>query len=446
MPAYSGAMINVMGNRDAIIPKLHLCEAMTGTNTNSSTFVIHTGFFWRAAKWMGFLNVIVLFASGIVYDLLADPGRLPGKLSTSSGIQILAQFNLTAENTLATGYSSMLLFFTAAVAAICFLKTARNGERGWGWLVMLGFFTLLSLDELGSLHENAGKLASMDVMGTSTWESVLSLPLLIAITGVMAGVVSEVRWSTVPFWLMAAGAFLFLSVPVHEYIETLMWRSNDSEWTRPVLPGLLEEGTELFAALLFLVGMVLWMAPHGKSLSRSAFSVTFTKKAIRLTLVSGTIVVLIGLSIMHLLAGTLNADEGIAVNWFPAAMAMLVLITTRCLKPGRQLVVTLYCIALAGYFASDFYSIIHWKAIATLSWLIRIIMAAGLVWFIFEVSLPFVNFAWRIGCIAAGMMISTAFVFEHPAVTFAATAGLITVLIFQIISSPNELPARAPVA
>ncbi len=402
------------------------------------TFMIHTGFLWQMAKWLAILNVLILIASGIVYGLLANPGRLPGKLSSHSSILVLSQFNLTSENTLATGYSSMLLLLTAAVAVICFLKTFDLARTGWGWIIVAGFFLLLSLDELGSLHENAGKLGSMDVMGTSTWESVLSLPLLILMACVIFGVVREVKWRTVPFWMMIGGAVLFLTVPVHEYVETLMWQSHDSEWVRPVLPGLFEEGTELFAALLFFGGMVLWITGRGESLSRSAFRVTVPTKSIRILLVAGSIAMLSGLAVMHLLRDVLSADEGIAINWFPAATAMLVFIVTRCLKPGNHLAVSLYCIALAGYFACDFYSVLQWDGIAVLSMLVRALMTGGLVWFVFRVSLPFTNFIWRMGCIAAGMLISTAFVFEHSGVTFAATAGLLIILNLQVVSTGSR--------
>ncbi len=401
----------------------------------SQALKIHTGFLWRITKWLILLNVLVLIASGIVYDLLASPGRLSGILSTQTGIFVLSQFNLTSENTLATGYSSMLFLLTAAVAIICFLRTINSEKKGWGWLIIAGFFALVSLDEMGSLHENAGKLTSLDMMGTSTWESVLSLPLLIAIGCVMFGVVREVRWRTSPFWMMTAGALLFLTVPVHEYRETLMWQSHDSDWVRPVLPGLIEEGTELFAALLFFAGMVLWMLREGEALSRSAFEITVAPKSIRILIAAGSIAMLSGLFIMHLLSDTLNADDGIAANWFPAAVAMLIFIVTRSLKPGNNPAVLIYSVVLAGYFVCDFYSILHWDEIAGFSWVVRIVMTAGLVWFIFNVSLPFQNFLWRMGCIAAGMMISTAFVFEHSAVTSAATAGLLIILSFQMKSS-----------
>src|SRR5690606_843570 len=151
------------------------------------------------------------------------------------------------------------------------------------------------------------------------------------------------------------------------------------------------------------------------------FEITVASNSIRTIIAAGSILALSGLVILYLLGDTLNADDGIAINWFPAAVAMLIFIVTRCLKTGNNLAVLIYCVALSGYFACDFYSILHWSAIAKFSWLVRIAMTAGLVWFIFTVSLPFTNFVWRMGCIAAGMMISTAFVFEHPAVTFAAT-------------------------
>lgn len=400
-----------------------------------ATITIHTGMLWRMVKWLCMLNIILLVTSGVVYGLLANPGRLPGKLSSESSILILSQFNLTAENTLATGYSSMLLLLTAVVAVICFFKTKTSGKGGWGWLIITAVFTMLSLDELGSLHENLSRLRSINATGTSTWEWVPTLPLLILVAGAMFGVVREMNWRTMPFWLMTAGVMLFLTVPIHEYVETKMWQEQDSEWTRPVLPGLIEEGTELFAALLCFAGMVLWMVRHGEAASRSAFRINATSKFVRVLLVTGAVVVLSGLCVMHLLSNSLDAGDGIAVNWFPATAAMLVFFVIRSLKFGSQSAVLAFCIALAGYFCCDFYSIQQWAEIATLSWLVRIAMTAGLVWFIFRVSLPFQNVVWRMSCIAAGMMISTAFVFDHTGVTLAATAGLLIILNLQVRSS-----------
>src|SRR5207253_91176 len=85
-------------------------------------------------------------------------------------------------------YSSMLLLSVAVLAMLCYWtdsqspsSVSRHKFLAKGWLVIAAFFAFLSFDELGSLHENAGKVRSLDVMKDQSWESVLLVPGLLIV-------------------------------------------------------------------------------------------------------------------------------------------------------------------------------------------------------------------------------------------------------------------------
>ena len=62
-------------------------------------------------------------------------------------------FDLDAEGTIASWFSSMQLFCVAAVAAYC---AWRERRRGWWWLS--GLFLYISVDETAGFHEVIGNL------------------------------------------------------------------------------------------------------------------------------------------------------------------------------------------------------------------------------------------------------------------------------------------------
>ena len=95
---------------------------------------------------------------------------------------VLVQFHLATENVVAAWYSSMLLLTVAIAAVIAFACDRRQSHRGLeraidaGWLVIAGCFALLSLDEIGSLHERIGMVTRGD-SAPNGWVYALAVPI-----------------------------------------------------------------------------------------------------------------------------------------------------------------------------------------------------------------------------------------------------------------------------
>lgn len=385
-------------------------------------------------------NILFIAGTAIVYGILADVRNLSSVLAKPVMILVLSQFNLTSENTLATWYSSMVLLSTGSVALLCYLAGRSSGEqRAWnkGWLFLAFFFAFLSLDELGSLHENAGRLTSLDIFGTATWESVLLIPLGIVLMFLVIFAFKEVKWHSLAFWLMGAGAVLLLSIPVQEYIETRMWNSNYEGWTRPVSLALIEEGSELFAAMLFLAGMTAHLVPKSAPLRTAAVQVRIDPLHGRRILAMLFFVFILVFVFVYTTGDYLGSDDGIAINWFPSSLALVLFPLLLLLRLGQLFWVLTYLVLLSGYYGSNFYSLIHWDQIALLSYPVRMVMLAGLVYFAFTLSMLSRDAGWRVGHLFGSLLIGSGFVIAHPLVTVPVVVGLM-VLVYLHISRVRE--------
>ena len=107
------------------------------------------------------LNLI--FTAGMVAFLYYWPQRdYFGPRGRAFVDHVLVQFHLGAENVVAAWYSSMLLLLVAVVCVMAYALDRRHAH-GWfrrtlamGWLPLAAAFTVLSLDEVGSIHERVG--------------------------------------------------------------------------------------------------------------------------------------------------------------------------------------------------------------------------------------------------------------------------------------------------
>lgn len=182
----------------------------------------------------------ILIAGSIFFLLIT--ALLPNGLPFTGRLSFLHhtrwQLNLTGENNVAAWWSGMLLLL-AAVYALDACVAHRKDERrqfiGWGGLALL--LTLLSMDEIGSVHERIPKIILV-VVG-----------LMLAAVGSFA-LFSLLR-SRVPFphvLLIALAFLLFASVAGQEYLQftTNWWGTNTG------LRAGLEEGCELVAMLLLV--------------------------------------------------------------------------------------------------------------------------------------------------------------------------------------------------
>jgi hypothetical protein len=160
----------------------------------------------------------------------------------------LAQFTLGEERNLATSWEGWCLLLVAVLAFERFLqgrKTETYKNQSWLGLSMLALG--LSLDELGSIHEQTQLLFKpWGLSGTIKSNIPLALPALLLL-------IITLRWmwyfaNRRHFWLTLSAFILFGSVAFQEHLEhTVPW----PWWAAGIRVGI-EEGTELFGVFLLL--------------------------------------------------------------------------------------------------------------------------------------------------------------------------------------------------
>ena len=314
------------------------------------------------------LNIFFLIGTAIHHVYGEEIGNVPGFL--------LLQLDLAFENVLSAWYSSMLLFLVAMVCMLCFTIDSKRFEKkadsyiNFGWIILSLVFATLSLDELGSFHETIGDTGLFEIFGKKEgWEVFY---ILIMIVGGFMILFSWVRLKRVPLAtvFMILGALLLLSNPLQENfeIETMQRSANPSQWRRPVIFLLLEEGSEIFATLCFLISVMLYyqfatkkMALRDASFNNAKFintsKTSLLKQCIFFIVMMAVVMTLIDIYVQR----EPNIDVGIPGNWFPSIMSFISFCASFYLfKNGKNnkrlfLVVSLFSIALSAYCGSDLY-------------------------------------------------------------------------------------------
>ena len=380
---------------------------------------------------------ISLPSTAWVHYLFASPDRSSDILKNATLVYSISQFNLASENTLVTWFSSMLLF-TAGIFALLSYWSRREvaGDQRFlkGWLIIAAMFALLSLDELGSIHENLGHLSTLDIMGNNSWESVLAIPVFLVVAYLVVFGWIHLRHKPATYSFMILGTLLFATIPVQEHFEMLRWKEFDyaEDYNRPIPLVLLEEGSELFGTLCFIISMLLYIRSNTKGSASSGTRVldgherrTFFVGAL---VIAGLLVLLYNISAHQML----SADEGIAANWIPAIMPILVYLAHRYYSDQSSNFILVYSLALSAYFGINFYMILNWGEVRWLVRLTQLVMLSGLAYYIYDLSYALRNSAWRLQHIIGGMLIAPAFVFEHGIVTVGMVAGCLTIVHAQL--------------
>lgn len=154
---------------------------------------------------------------------------------------VWANFSLGAEMTFAVWWSGLSILL---VGLVCYENfSTSEGLSRFAWLVLSVLFTLLSLDEVGSIHERA--LSAGPSMLIFILAGVLFL--LPAFFTIVYN--KKTRKNGI---ILVVGSGLMASVALQEYIEhSINWSA--SEWA---LRMGIEEGSEIFGALICLVAVV----------------------------------------------------------------------------------------------------------------------------------------------------------------------------------------------
>ena len=342
---------------------------------------------WGIKRILGaviFLNISMLIGSAgfhfHYYDYLGGRWENVNYLS-----HILLQFSLHAENTIATWYSSMLLLGVSIMSFFCFhiqfkgAKLKSDKRLSYGWLFFLAIFALLSFDEVGSMHERIGSLTVLNPFSDYPlgWIFIFSVPIAVVGVFMIAFCLKQFKYSTVSAIFAIIGILCYLSLPFQEHIETTAWHSAEERayWQRPLYNLLLEEGTEIFGTFFMLTATFIF-ALKGSTVGNTKLldsSINLrlnypNKKLVFLAVLVFLLLGAISVILQHSSLLQSEADTGIQRNWFPAAIAFFVFLSSFHLffknktnsKVGRYLWLGIFSVFISAYFGSNIYNLLNW--------------------------------------------------------------------------------------
>lgn len=323
------------------------------------------------------LNVLLLTGTGAYFYLQGSPHNALLDF-------ILVQSNLAWENNGAAWYSSMLLLLVATMSFVCFIKekhaplpNKKNSLLVYGWLVFGAVFTILSLDETGSLHENINHFFLLNRLGLGGGLQSNSLYAIIIAVGFFMVLFFWLKFkrNKIALVFIITGTLFYISNPIQERIEVaeMMAAPDYNTWHRPIYYFILEEGSEIFGTLFFLIAVSLYAIDISEKNSSEKKRLYIYIKSLlnRKVLSIYMILIFASLSILFFLtkidANTQEerGDNGIPQNWFPSALAFLAALisiykytNSKIEGQKRQLAFLLLGIASlfsSFYFGSDVY-------------------------------------------------------------------------------------------
>ena len=178
--------------------------------------------------WIGGISLFFVIYSIFAYHFYHFPGK--------------RYFNLASEMSISAWWSGICLLVAALLAYENFSAKIDGARIPWLFLSILLFG--LFCDEIGSFHERIGTPNFSDLLPYGIVSAILcTYSLIVLFQG------QETR-KTASFLL--AGFLLYGSVAIQELLESsLKW----PYWLKGIRLGV-EEGTELFATLLILIGIL----------------------------------------------------------------------------------------------------------------------------------------------------------------------------------------------
>jgi len=293
---------------------------------------------------------------------------------------LLAQADLTRENVIASWYSSMLLLLAAVTLFVCFLCDAQFSTNwkgrflNYGWLLFCAAFLLLSFDEMGSFHEMIGDTGLLKNIGFGEGGGWNAFYLLVGLAGLFMMVFFIVKFWRSKWALVfaLAGVLLYLSNPFQEFYEIQSYQThNSASFKRPTALLLLEEGSELFGSLSFVLAFTLYIIYCQRAVQPSIKErIYVTINTHRKKVFAFAALVLVALGFLMTLfffnkESVQGGDDGVAVNWFPALVSFLLfayfLYQFSNAKSGQKqwLLLPLFaaftCLLASAYFGSNLY-------------------------------------------------------------------------------------------
>lgn len=214
------------------------------------------------------LVALALCAAYVAAQHLNPYGMEPGRSEAS---RLLFQlFDLDGENNVPSWYAALLWAIAAGLA----LVAARREFSGdalvrWSWTLLGGVFLLLSLDEVGSLHERLLDLAG-DIVQAKTgvadsfyynWVAMAGM-LAVLVATLLVPFVLRIRRDVAACLIVAAVLFLVGSLGFETVSSAIHrgWISSVDRagltWTRLII---LEELLEMIGAVLAIHASLRWL-------------------------------------------------------------------------------------------------------------------------------------------------------------------------------------------
>ncbi|HEY0055297.1 MAG TPA: hypothetical protein VGB63_08080 [Pedobacter sp.] len=278
-----------------------------------------------------FFNLFFLAGSCI-----ANIGYLPSQAYLK---HILYLVDLGAENNLAAWYSSMLLFLCGVMSLVCFAMDSQHlkdpSYTKFGWIIFSSIFTLLSFDELGSVHENISesllfKGSGKAVLGneSSGWIMFMALVGLVSLFMISFSIL-KFKSNLKALCFFSLGILLYLSNPFQENFEIAAHQASADPltWKRPVLFLFLEEGSEIFGSLCFLMAVTLYALKISQT-DKTSSSLKINFQPFIMFRFTSFVIILssIGLLLTQYIFGnvTPQSQVGVPKNWFTAMLSFLI--------------------------------------------------------------------------------------------------------------------------
>jgi hypothetical protein len=310
---------------------------------------------------------------------------------------LLRESNLAWENTLATWYSSMLLLIVALLAIICFVIDRQNKMNrynnflSYGWVIISLIFAGLSLDEIGAIHESLGNIDFFRNLGIK--EALLSntFYILIALVGVFMTAFGFLRFKKNKWAMLFGilGVLLFITVPLQERLEwsKAIWDTNTKNYDRSAYSIIIEEGTEIFGSLSFIICLVQYLIVfHRKPEGNENFLINKkllinSNQLFRIVIIIVCIFLMLNIAIEYEFLHVQKSDNGIPKNWFPSMAAVITSLISFYLyfenKPAKQRELLFFgflTLGISAYYGSNLINRVLEKT-SNFSLLLNIVLA-----------------------------------------------------------------------
>lgn len=277
----------------------------------------------------------------------------------------LVHLHLGTENVVAVWFSSMLLLTVGLTAGVCWAVEQREGRRGIdaaagiGWMLLVAIFTLLSLDEIGSIHERVGQMTALNrvsLLPSETapvgWVALLALPIAAVAVFILAFAWRRLRRVPGAFACVAAGIGLYLTNPLLEVVEGALVRGGGTTWL--LLERVAEEGiAELGGTVCILAGLLLYLAGPKRAIDHE-----WDVPRARAGWVAASIgaALLAGVPVAHAVGIRLPAgDSGTPENWFPAAAFSLLAVFVLAARTSRARAAAAGFLLCSAFFGGSLY-------------------------------------------------------------------------------------------